>query len=165
MINQIKSDIWQLCFHSFGSCVYVLKINNTIILIDTSSKTAQKELLNDLNKLKINPEKVNVIILTHNHYDHIENIHLFTNAKIYSPENLTESSKIKEVPELEIISAPGHSQESKCYLYKNILFSGDVLFHNGIGRTDLPGSSELQMKKTLKKLQKINYKILCPGHV
>jgi len=165
MINQIKSNIWQLYFHNFGSCVYVLKINNKIILIDTSSKQAQKELLSDLKEIKINPEKVNAIILTHNHWDHTENLSLFKNAKIYYSENLLESSKIKEIPELKIISAPGHSPESKCYLYKNILFSGDVLFHNGIGRTDLPGSSESQMKKSLKKLQTINYEILCPGHV
>ena len=45
---------------------------------------------------------------------------------------------------------------------KNIL----RIFHNkGIGRMDLPGGSEKEMADSLQKLEKINYKILCPGHV
>ena len=41
------------------------------------------------------------------------------------------------------ISVPGHSPGSIVYYCKseNIAFSGDVLFREGIGRTDLPGGS------------------------
>jgi glyoxylase-like metal-dependent hydrolase (beta-lactamase superfamily II) len=165
MINKINENIWQLHFENFGSCVYVLKINKKIILIDTSSQGAREELLRDLEILKINPEKVEIVILTHNHYDHIGNIELFSNAKIYHPENLEENSTIKEIPEMKVIETPGHAPENKCYLYDDILFSGDTIFHNGIGRIDLPGGSEKQMMESLKKLAKIKYKILCPGHV
>ncbi len=166
MINQIKENIYQLDFQNFGSCVYVLKINEKIILIDTSSKATREELLEDLKTLEIKQENVEVVILTHNHYDHIENLELFSDAKIYSPEKLNENSIIKEIPEMKIIETPGHAQESKCYLYKDILFSGDTIFHRGIiGRTDFPGGSEEQMINSLKKLKKINYKILCPGHI
>lgn len=166
MINQIKQNIYQLHFKNFGSCVYVLKINKKIILIDASSKQAQGELLENLKTLKIKPEEVSIIILTHNHYDHIQNLELFSNSKIYSAEKLNEKSIIKEIPEMKIIETPGHTPESKSYLYQDILFSGDTLFHNGfIGRTDLPGGSEEKIRQSLKKLAKIEYKILCPGHV
>ena len=182
MIISIKPNIYQLHFKEFGSCVYILK-NKFTILIDTSSASAKEELLNDLKTLEIPPEKVNVVILTHNHYDHIENLNLFKNAKIYQAEKLNEKSiikaktgnfsinssqgsQIKELPEMKIIETPGHTPESKCFLYQNILFSGDTIFHNGgIGRMDLPGGSEEQMMKSLKKLSKIKYKILCPGHI
>ena len=166
MINKIKEEIYQLHFENFGSCVYVLKLQDKIILIDSSSREAREELLKDLKTLKINPENINALILTHNHYDHIENIELFPNAKIYNAEKLNESSIIKEVPEIKVIETPGHCPENKCYLYQDILFSGDTIFYNGgIGRMDLPGGSEEQMKKSLKKLLKINYKFLCPGHI
>ena len=165
MINKIKENIYQLSFRNFGSLVYILKINDKIILIDTSSKEAREELLEDLKTLEIAPEKVDVLILTHDHYDHIENLELFSNAKIYSAEKLNENSTIEEIPGMEVIETPGHTPKSKCFLYQDILFSGDTIFHQeGIGRIDLPGGSEQEMKKSLEKLSKIKYKILCPGH-
>ncbi|MEK6844849.1 MAG: MBL fold metallo-hydrolase [Nanoarchaeota archaeon] len=166
MITSIKPNIYQLHFRNFGSCVYVLKINSKVILIDTSSKSAKEELLNDLKTLKISPENVDVVILTHNHYDHIENLNLFKNTKTYLAEELNKNSIIKELPKMKIIETPGHTPESKCFLYQDILFSGDTIFHQGgIGRMDLPGGSEEQMRESLKKLKKIKFKILCPGHI
>jgi len=166
MINPIKQNIFQLHFKEFGSCVYILQNNKKIILIDTSSKEAREELLENLKSLNITPEKINAIILTHNHYDHVQNLELFKKAKIYRAESLSEDSTITEIPEMKIIETPGHTPESKSYLYKEILFSGDTLFHNGfIGRTDLSGGSEERIKESLEKLKKINFKILCPGHL
>ena len=170
MIKRIKENIWQLYFKLFGSCVYLLKIENKLILVDASSKETQAELLNDLEKLHIKPEQIELIILTHNHWDHIGNIDIFENAQIYG--NKTDF-KCKEVLDLDnlkmkeivIIKTPGHTRGSVCFLYEDVLFSGDTIFHNGIGRTDLPGGSETEMKNSLEKLKKIDYKILCPGHV
>ena len=51
-----------------------------------------------------------------------------------------------------------------CYKKEKILFSGDCLFENGIGRYDLPNSVPEEMEKSLDKLKKINYKTLAPGH-
>jgi len=163
MINKIKKDIFQLFFHEFGSCVYVLKLDNKNILIDTSSPENKNELLNDLSKLKLKPEDINFIILTHSHWDHIGNLNLFKNAKIITSKNLNELSK-----QLKIIATPGHTSDSICLLYQDVLFSGDTLFHNGIGRTDFPESNPKKMQESLEKLEKIKnkeWKILCPGHI
>jgi len=66
---------------------------------------------------------------------------------------------------MKIIETPGHSKGSICIIHDGVLFSGDTLFHRGtIGRTDLPGSSEKEMQKSLAKLRKIKYEILAPGH-
>jgi glyoxylase-like metal-dependent hydrolase (beta-lactamase superfamily II) len=70
------------------------------------------------------------------------------------------------VKEIKSIKTPGHTQDSLCFLYKDILFSGDTIFHNqGRGRTDLPGGDEEQIQKSIKKLKTLKYKILCPGHI
>lgn len=47
----------------------------------------------------------------------------------------------------ETIHTPGHSPGSMTYIFKDESFivSGDVLFHQGIGRTDLPGGSIEQL--------------------
>lgn len=153
-------------FREFGSCVYLLKLNNKLILIDTSSKQARKELLGDFKELKINPKKINYIILTHNHYDHNGNINLFPNAKIYSFENLKNIEK--DFSEFKVIKTPGHTKQDICILYKDVLFSGDTIFdkkHIAIGRTDLPESQPQKMQESLNKLKKLDYKILCPGHL
>ena len=171
MINKVKTNIWQLYFKKFGSCIYLLKIKKDLILIDTGSILTKFELKKDLKDLKIDPKKINKIILTHNHWDHTGGISLFKDAKVYGDKKDFKRKSIIEInklpiKELKIIKTPGHTEGSFCILYKDILFSGDTLFNNGyIGRTDLPGGNYNKIKESLKNLSKINYKILCPGHL
>ncbi|MCF7910173.1 MBL fold metallo-hydrolase [Candidatus Pacearchaeota archaeon] len=176
MINCLKSDknekVWQMYFRNFGSCVYLIELKNKKILIDTGSPETINELQEDLKKLNTSPDEIDIVILTHNHWDHVGGGILFLNSKFYGSkkdfgENVLglESLK-KEIPEFKIIETPGHSKGGICILYKDILFSGDTIFHEGgIGRMDLPGGSEEDMKKSLEELKNINYKILAPGHI
>lgn len=170
MIKKLKENIWQITCKKFGSHVYLIKLKNKNILIDTDAKQNREELIQELNKLKLSPEDIHILILTHNHFDHVENIPIFKNAKIYadkkefSQREIIDINKLK-IPEFKIIKTPGHSPGGICILYDDVLFSGDTIFHRGtIGRTDLPGSNKTEMKKTLEKLSKIKYKILAPGH-
>ena len=41
--------------------------------------------------------------------------------------------------EIELIHTPGHTPGSQCFLVDGHLISGDTLFLDGCGRTDLPG--------------------------
>lgn len=169
MISKIKENIWQFQFKKFGSYVYLIKLKEKNILIDTSSPENAQALLQDLNELEIQPQNISAVILTHNHWDHLGGLVLFSKAKVYGSkkdfgENLLDPKKTG-ISELEIIETPGHSKGGICILYKDVLFSGDTIFHrNTLGRTDLPGSSEKEMQESLKKLSKIKYKFLCPGH-
>ena len=67
---------------------------------------------------------------------------------------------------LQIIHTPGHSKGSICILTGNLLFSGDTLFAEGIGRADLPGGDYSTLLNSLKsKLFKLDGKIkVLPGH-
>lgn len=66
---------------------------------------------------------------------------------------------------IKVIETPGHTLGSVCYLYNNVLFSGDTLFNGSIGRTDFPESDQEKMQQSLKKLKSLDDKIyvLC-GH-
>jgi glyoxylase-like metal-dependent hydrolase (beta-lactamase superfamily II) len=169
MISKVKENIWRFEFGKFGSYVYLIKLGKENILIDASSPGNAEELLRDLEKLKLSPNDIDAVILTHNHWDHSGGIPLFLKSKIYGSkkdfgENLLDLKKLN-IKDFKIIETPGHSKGGICILYKDVLFSGDTIFHRGtIGRTDLPGSSEEEMQKSLKKLSKIKFKILCPGH-
>jgi glyoxylase-like metal-dependent hydrolase (beta-lactamase superfamily II) len=161
MFNQLRNNVYQLYFKEFGSCVYLLKIGKDNILIDASSKENSKELLDNLLKLRVNPRDVHMILLTHRHFDHIGNLDLFPNAKVYDSNNIEDLALIF----IKVIKTPGHTKDSLCFLYKDILFSGDTMFHVGIGRTDLVESSPEKMQDTLDKLKKLDYNILAPGHI
>lgn len=67
--------------------------------------------------------------------------------------------------EIKIIHTPGHTQGSICLFIKNVLFSGDTLFKEGIGRTDLPGGNYDKEIDSIKKLLKLPKETLVfPGH-
>lgn len=178
MITKISPNIHSIDFQNFGSITYLIRINNQNILIDTSSKENSSELLSSLASLNILPKDITTIILTHGHYDHVENINLFANAKIYgnfkkiintdhtqSPiKNILPLEKFP-IKEFKIFKTPGHTPGDIIILYKDILFSGDVIFHQGyIGRTDFPESDSKQMRESLKFIENLKFEILCPGH-
>ncbi len=161
MISKIKTNIFQISFEKFGSVVYFLKLGNKNILIDTSSEDNKKELIEELNEFKLSPKKIDIVLLTHNHYDHVGNLDLFENSEVVNFSNLGDLPE-----EIKVIKTPGHTKDSICFLYEDVLFSGDTLFFNkGRGRTDLPGGSEKEILESIGKLKNIDYAVLCPGHV
>jgi glyoxylase-like metal-dependent hydrolase (beta-lactamase superfamily II) len=69
--------------------------------------------------------------------------------------------------ELTLIHTPGHTPGSQCLLVEGNLLSGDTLFLEGCGRTDLPGSDPAEMYTTLsQRLAPISDDTrLFPGHL
>ncbi len=67
---------------------------------------------------------------------------------------------------MQVILTPGHSPGSICLFSpeKKTLFTGDVIFNQSIGRTDLPGGSGKQLKESITMLAKLDVEVLCPGH-
>lgn len=66
---------------------------------------------------------------------------------------------------LKAIHSPGHSGGSILLIGETEIFSGDTLFAGSIGRTDFPGSSDLQMRNSLKKLLQLpDYFVVYSGH-
>lgn len=51
--------------------------------------------------------------------------------------------------DLTFLMTPGHTPGGMCILMDDILFSGDTLFCQSIGRTDFPGGSFAALKKSV----------------
>ncbi len=67
---------------------------------------------------------------------------------------------------MQIIHTPGHTPGGICIKVENILFTGDTLFSNSIGRTDLEGGSYEEIVNGIKtKLMVLDDEItVLPGH-
>lgn len=69
--------------------------------------------------------------------------------------------------DIELIHTPGHTPGSQCFLVRDHLVSGDTLFLDGCGRTDLPGGDAEELYYSLTdRLAKIpDSAVLYPGHL
>ena len=67
--------------------------------------------------------------------------------------------------ELTVLHTPGHTPGSVCFRTGNYLFTGDTLFHGGYGRTDFPGGSPEDMRRSLARLAPLEAACaIYPGH-
>ena len=66
---------------------------------------------------------------------------------------------------IKFIATPGHTDGSVCFLVDNMLFSGDTLFKDTIGRTDFPTGDFNQIANSIFKLFSLegDYNVY-PGH-
>jgi hydroxyacylglutathione hydrolase len=85
-----------------------------------------------------------------------------------APDGFLEDGQIITVGKgaLTVIHLPGHSPGSVGFHGHGILFSGDTLFNEGVGRTDLPGGSRKDLERSIRtRLHTLPPKTLVlPGH-
>jgi len=67
---------------------------------------------------------------------------------------------------LRVLHTPGHSPGSVSLLGDGFLLSGDTLFFEGVGRTDLPGGSQKQLEQSLREkvMTLPDETVILPGH-
>lgn len=85
-----------------------------------------------------------------------KNIKTFTNKQLFTINDKT----------IEVLHVPGHTRGCSAFKYKNKVFVGDTIFSDGVGRTDLPTGSNVQLEESINILLN-NYTdntVLYPGH-
>ncbi|MBP2002481.1 glyoxylase-like metal-dependent hydrolase (beta-lactamase superfamily II) [Paenibacillus shirakamiensis] len=81
--------------------------------------------------------------------------------------DLAEGQKLKLIGhEFKVFHTPGHSPGSVSFLCGTHLFSGDVLFKMGVGRTDLAGGRERDLYDSIQGtlFRMSDETIVYPGH-
>jgi glyoxylase-like metal-dependent hydrolase (beta-lactamase superfamily II) len=113
------------------------------------------------------------IIQTHSHWDHRSGtlaLQKKTGAPLYRhpleprtgaafSDKRADGSKVVDLSDgddvrlgaldFQVIHTPGHSPGSICLFGEDVLFSGDLLFKGGVGRTDLKGGSIEELVRSL----------------
>lgn len=119
---------------------------------------------------------VRAIFLTHGHYDHVGGVAAlrkkYKDIPVYlhpedagkdtelmptralDPVTLWRDGDVVMVGELqvEVLHTPGHSAGSVTLRCQDVLFTGDTLFTQSVGRTDFPGGSQEALMASLKRL-------------
>ena len=128
--------------------------------------------------------KITSILVSHAHFDHVNVLHELlakTDAKVYLQKDEVPFLKVPKMNlkpvssgdqvqiggvEIEFIHTPGHTPGSQCFHVGGKLISGDTLFINACGRTDLPGGDpeKLYYSLTQRLMRLPDETILYPGH-
>ncbi len=127
--------------------------------------------------------KVETILITHTHHDHIEGVAdavAATGARVYVHAHEVERvrAQCQEIAlvtdgldiaigacGVRVLETFGHTVGGVCYLADGYVITGDVLFVSGCGRTDFPGGSTEAMWKSLNRLMALPEEtVVYPGH-
>jgi glyoxylase-like metal-dependent hydrolase (beta-lactamase superfamily II) len=154
--------------------------NTTAIIIDPGGDEDVIKRL--LEKYKLKP---GFIINTHGHFDHIGcdnsfNVPVYIHKKDSNALSYEIGDRIRCLDDgeiiksdgivLKVIHVPGHTPGGIALLMlrpkDKILFTGDTLFYQGIGRSDLPfGNEKLLMKSIKEKILMLqDNTVIYPGH-
>jgi glyoxylase-like metal-dependent hydrolase (beta-lactamase superfamily II) len=158
------------------------------ILIDPGHQHLLEHVERGLYALHKTLENIDVVIITHGHPDHMESIGSFKKPthwgmnkmefqfirklagsyiKIPEPDFFLDEGQLRiGAQEFNVLVTPGHSPASICLYWpvKKALFTGDVIFFQGIGRTDLPGGDGSLLKESILRLSELDVEYVLPGH-
>lgn len=160
------------------NCYIVGSQNSTdAIVIDPGAEPEKIE-----SCLKRFSLKAKCIVNTHAHPDHIDadvalgapvyihrlDVDLLKTYVSLKQVNLLENGQKLSVGKisLEIIHTPGHTPGGVCLCADKFCFTGDTLFAQGVGRTDLPGGSEQDLIQSIQKKLFVlpDRLVIYPGH-
>lgn len=155
--------------------VYLIENKKQIILIDPGTEYEKI-------KSALNGKPCTHILLTHAHFDHIGAVAKFQRdgAKVYlhnddvkllsnngnlaglfgaeldafTPDVILHGGEILNICNMKIrvLSTPGHTDGSVCYVLEDKIFSGDTLFHLSVGRTDFPTGNSEKLHKSINEI-------------
>tara|TARA_B100000749_G_scaffold99604_1_gene75941 strand:- start:681 stop:1331 length:651 start_codon:yes stop_codon:yes gene_type:complete len=172
-----KFSIRKAILGSFENNCYIIEcaVTKSLIVIDAPIGIGQVFSSLDVSKIKY-------LLITHGHFDHIDglaeirsdlqNVVIGIDNKdaetlIVDQIDFLKNSQIVKNGELEIkvLSTPGHTFGSVCFLLNDHLFSGDTLFPGGPGRTDSKPSFECILDSIDKKIMNLSETTqIHPGH-
>ena len=183
-------EIIKLVLGLYQTNCYILKKDDELLVIDPGY--SPRRIIEKIEALE--GCSLKAILLTHGHFDHIGAVDALVNSyhcpvyackddedilvegKIALHENnglfvrnkinwlTSENLKIGKF-DIRVIFTPGHTSGSVMFVIDGVLFSGDTLFLESVGRTDLYSGSYSQLKQSLKVLNDLPLDmVVYPGH-
>ena len=139
---------------------YLLEKDHSLLVIDPGD---------EIEKIKqaIGNRSVLGVLVTHHHSDHVGAISYFKEKPIYEFPNLEEKTYQVGPFSFQVLFTKGHTSDSVTFYFEEeqVMFTGDFLFHEDVGRTDLPTGNQEDMIESIRKIKKYDPGIrVYPGH-
>ena len=181
MTNESVLEIRQMELGPLANFVYILSEPASKVAIVVDPAWDVPAIVGELNAKNL---KLEGILLTHNHFDHINGVgellkhkdapvYIHHKDKDELPKDYEASMRVMDGGEkvtignlrLEFLHTPGHTEGSLCFRLADRLVTGDTLFIRGCGRVDLPNSDPEKMFHSLKKIATLDDGLfVLPGH-
>ena len=186
IVDKLHAFLWRDI--TTNNCNAYLIDGSKTVLIDPGHKRLFSHVRKGLDGLGYSMEDIDLVIATHGHPDHLEAVQAIEVPTMFAmgeeeyrffektvghyftlPEPnffLAEGDLIVGDIRLQVIATPGHSPGSVSLYWeeKKALFTGDVIFSRGIGRTDLPGGNGSLLRASIERLSRLDVNYLLPGH-
>jgi len=190
MVQKIFEGLYAFIWQDYrqNNCNSYLIDDGKKVLIDPGHSHLFNHVEQGLASLRIEHNAIDLIIVTHAHPDHMEAAFHFSKPtqitmgktdydylKMYAgnyytipepdfllaPGDLTVGNL-----QFQVIDTPGHTPGSISLYWpkRQALFTGDVIFDQGIGRTDLPGGDSKALKESIERISKLDTQYLLSGH-
>lgn len=157
-----------------SSNVVLIRDGKANIIFDAGCVGEEKKIIAGLKKEKLTPEKIDFVVISHYHPDHIGCLHIFKNATFidYISEFKKDHFKMvlrkKITPNVRIIKTPGHVNEHLTLLVKTdkgvVAVAGDLFWFS---QRENIAKGFVENRKIFKKNRDKILKIadwVVPGH-
>ena len=173
LVEEEAGDITRLCFEddrwSFGAPnFYIARGNGGIALIDSGQGIEPEIELFNKTWTQMGQPTVDVVILTHHHFDHsggAKEIHNLTGATVIGGGERRAADDMVDVHgrKLRIIPTPGHTTDSLCVMDESTgtLFTGDTIIE---GMDSVVVTNMIDYVESLKKIEGLAPSRILSGH-
>jgi len=178
--------LWQSSMEN--NCNSYLVQGEKTVLVDPGHRHLFSHVEQGLRRLGLTVEAVDLVVVTHAHPDHLEGVSKFPKNTLFAMseedcrflQSMASGRYALREPDFflregdfavgdlsfRVFLTPGHSPGSISLYLENLkaLFTGDVVFSQGIGRTDLPGGAGRVLRDSIETLRRLPIDYLLPGH-
>jgi len=162
----------------YRECTYIVEMQNAectmqneCLIVDPGmyGDKEEKRVLDYLVDHHLTPT---AILITHYHPDHICGLECikqhYPNLPIVDWQCTMQNAQCRmQNAQCTMIKTPGHKEDAVCFYFpdEKTIFTGDTLFQESIGRTDLPGGDMSALIRSLGELKKLpEDTVVYPGH-
>lgn len=194
LVKDLYAYFWQSVYEN--NCnTYVIE-GEKRVMIDPGHAHRLPNLFEQMERDGLTPEKLDLVIATHSHPDHLEGFEALLDRPLKLAMGLKEEDYLRKhgkgvyemmgqsppkyrvdlfLKEGEfyigqerflIYETPGHSPGSLTIHWpeRKVLFTGDLIFYGGIGRTDFPGGNPKALMGSIERMSRLDIELLLPGH-
>lgn len=148
------------------------------IVVDPSTKYLRPAVKTSFKQIGVFPKDVDVVVLTHAHSDHIENLDLYPKAKVYVHKGgktdipgavVIEDDEYRLTEGVTLVHTPGHCTEEMSVFVdadRHYVVAGDAVPLEDNFRKNVPPAVSTDARLALESIKKIGdyADVVIPGH-